>query len=130
MKLNRDTNRLNEIIGDSNFCSQDYSGGVRRYKGLTYDMINLLSQEGFIDWNEHQNSSPTIFEFYTFMRYWPEMTAHGYIVHSDRSDYRLSIEGLEFNENVNEHLMRAFTNLCRGADEFICESNHLYSWWD
>lgn len=125
--LNQDQALRDSIVG---LESNNYFGGVERYSGLTLDRLQELIDNRFINLDERQNDSPTIAEFYEFMKDHPEVKAHGYVVDSSRDDYRVSIEGLEFNGPVAMSTMLDFVKLCRYADDFLCEQNELYSWWD
>jgi hypothetical protein len=125
--LNKDQDFRDAIIG---LADQRYMGGIARYQGLTKTKLELLINNNFVDMDGRQNDSPSISEFYEFMKDHPEVKAHGYVVDSSRDDYRVSIEGLEFSGPVSIATMSDFVQLCRYADEFTCEQNALYSWWD
>jgi len=124
--LNMDQPLRDSIVG---IVRANYSGGVERYRGLTLNKLRELIDNRFVDLDERQNNSPTIAEFYEFMKDHLEVKAHGYVVDASRDDYRVSIEGLEFNGPVVMSTMLDFVKLCRYADEFVCEQNKLYSWW-
>lgn len=125
--LNDDQTTRDTIIG---LESVPRSGGTKRFRHLTLTQLNELINNNFIDLEDAQNSAPSVAEFYEFMKDHPEVEAHGYAVDKSRSDYRVLIEGLKFNGSVSMPLMLDFVKLCRYADEFVCETNRLYSWWD
>lgn len=61
------------------------------------------------------------------MQKYPFWEAHGYVTSVDRSDYRITIEGIA-RENVPDdpEELRAYSKLCGDADDF--QSN--YCWYD
>ena len=125
--LNYDQNRRDEILFAGHTLR--YSGGIERFDRLTLDRLELLVAENFIDLESSQNYSPTAGEFLDFMRVYPAVMAHGYAVSSERSDYRVTLEGLQCPaEKVNEELRLAFVDLCRCADD-ISFRGALYAWW-
>lgn len=129
--MNRNQDRRDEIIGDC-FEDADYSGGLRSYGGLDIAKLKTLEQEGFLDLEETQNNSPSIAKFMAFMAKHPKVTCHGYVISRDRSDYRVSIEGLSCKDaDATPELRRAFAVFCRRADELDAEeTGDLRSWWD
>ena len=128
MKYNYDDKRRCEIIGMD--CPPKYLGGCKSFKGLTLSQLNLLLEENFIDPEECQNSSPTTIEFKEFLDRYPECTLHGYIVTPERSDYRVTIEGLEYCGDVPRDMLVDFINEFRYSDNFICDEDYLYCWFD
>ena len=73
----------------------DYSGGVRHFIGMDLNTLKWMIEHKFADPGYYQNNAPTIAEFVDFMEDHPGVWAHGYVVSVERSDYRLSIEGIE-----------------------------------
>lgn len=126
--LNYDQNRRDEILFAGHTLR--YSGGIERFDHLTLDRLELLVAENFIDLEGSQNCSPTAGEFLDFMRVYPMVMAHGYAVSNERSDYRVTLEGLQCPAaKVTEELRLAFVDLCRCADD-ISFRGALYAWWD
>jgi hypothetical protein len=110
-----------------------YGGGIRHFKGLTVESLLQLIKEGFVNVHEQQNSSPRIRELLAFAEQFPEaeITFEGYAVHKERSDYRLSIDGLSFaklppNENAPGGFLRSWYELGQDASER--DGKRL--WWD
>lgn len=128
MKYNYDDKRRCEIIGVS--YPPEYLGGCQSFKGLTLSQLNLLLDENFIDPEECQNCSPNTMEFKAFLETYPDATLHGYIVTPERSDYRVTIEGLEYHGEVSKQLLSDFIDMFRVADEFIHDDDYLYCWFD
>jgi hypothetical protein len=60
----------------------------------------------------------------------PKFTAHGYAVSHERSDYRVSIEGVSCNKPYTKKELADFVHLCRRVDDLVIEDKKLYSWWD
>lgn len=127
--LNLDYETRNELIFGNN-SDVDWLGGIKHFDNLMVDQLNELIVDNYIDVNECQNSSPSVGEFFEFMKKHRQVAAHGYAVSHKRDDYRVSIEGLSYCGNLSKDLLFDFIHLCRHADEFIAEEKRLYSWWD
>ena len=128
MELNHDDKRRCEIMRIAR--PVNYMGGCYRFEGLTLDQLNLLLDEGFIDPEERQNDAPTTIEFKSFLEAYPDATIHGYIISPNRDDYRISIEGAEYNGDVSKEMMIDFIEMFRFADDFTVSDNCLYCWFD
>jgi len=138
--LNQDQDARDAIIFDgaqtiSKYYMNGYSGGVRRFDGINVIQLESLFKSKFIDPQDAQNDAPTCQEFYDFMLKWKKhpIMAHGYVVEKKRSDYRVSIEGLAYNndnEDIPTGLLLEFTELCRLADSFKADVKNLYCWFD
>lgn len=128
MKYNYDDKRRCEIIGMS--YPPEYLGGCQSFKGLTLSQLNLLLDENFIDPEECQNCSPDTMEFKAFLEMYPEVTLHGYIVTPNRHDYRITIEGLEYEGEVSKEMLGDFIDRFRFADDFSYGDEYLYCWFD
>ena len=125
-ELNMDFARRDAIIGGKEQGIYD----IYHFQGLTLEKLELLFKENFIDGDDAQDSAPTAQEILEFMRANPRFTCHGYAVTIERSDYRVSIEGVSLEEKVTEADRENFTNLFRHADEFSCSSSGCYCWFD
>lgn len=130
--MNKDYKKRNEIIfGDDDVDSNDnWLGGTRNFESLDLEQLNALIKNKFIDLEDAQNLSPTVADFLDFMKKYPAVKAHGYAVSHKRDDYRVSLEGLEFHGDVSKEMLMDFIYVCRLADEFTAEDDHLYAWWD
>jgi hypothetical protein len=129
LELNNDWIARDEyIFGDAD--PKKYLGGVRHYENLDIGKLRWLKMKKFLKPEEKQNYAPTIDEFMKFMGKYPKVKAHGYVVSLNRSDYRISIEGLMFTGIISHQLQKDFVELCRQADEFRMEDCHLFAWWD
>lgn len=118
-------------------------GGIRRYEYLSPELLEKLVEEGYADPEERQNDSPTIQEWLDFIEENPallnKISFHGYIVHKDRTDRRISIEGIQSSyilESVmndvtlTEKEIEAIKFFCNSADELSITSNKVWVWYD
>ena len=128
MKYNYDDKRRCEIVGID--CLEQYLGGIKRFVGLKLPQLNLLLEENFIDPEECYNLSPDTMEFKAFLEVYPEAKLHGYLVSPERNDYRVTIEGVEYDGDVSKEMLMDFVDAFRYADEFTCEDDYLYCWFD
>lgn len=119
-----------QVVFGEPYNEEKYSGGIRHYKNLDISKLKELNEGGYLDLQMAQNFSPTVGEFFNFMTKYPQVTCHGYVVSPFRSDYRFSIEGLSCNKDINEDLIKDFTELCEYADDFVVKDDELFSWWD
>ncbi len=129
MTYNYDDKRRCELLGIKYPANWGY-GGCINFEGLNKKRFDLLLEENFIDPDDSQNESPTAKEFKDFMDRYPDVTAHGYAISPDRCDCRITIEGISYNGSVSKEMMKDFIDMCRYADEFVCENNCLYCWYD
>jgi hypothetical protein len=130
--MNRDVARRDALLG---IAGQRASGGIVRYEDLDVKRLGALIDEGFADRDETQNGSPTIAEFYAFLREYPEGRVYGYAVSPERPDYRVSVEGVtvdlsEVIPSRRDGLRDAFARLSESADEVDTEGDFLRCWWD
>lgn len=128
--LNRDAKRRNNLL-DSFFVK---NSDDRIFCELTAEVMQQLIDENFLDPEDTQNDSPSAGEFLDFMKKYPFVKAHGYAVDVSRSDYRITIEGIEAeipsDENVKITFIIDFADLCRDASEFDIGEKYAYAWWD
>lgn len=126
MELNRDIKKRDRIIFGK-YEPSEYHGGCRHFDELDIERLEYLLDNHFIDPDECQNLSPTTKEFFSFMQKYPFWEAHGYVTSVDRSDYRITIEGIA-RENVPDdpEELRAYSKLCGDAEDF--QAN--YCWYD
>ena len=117
------------IIEESNFEESGYYGGIRHFKNLTLAQLTELIELEFCNPTGRQNNSPTAGQFCKFMKKFPFLCAHGYVVHREREDYRMTIEGLHFEGKVSRGQVAAFRKFCTGADDLSTSKGILYSWW-
>ena len=124
-------NLRDQILFGEDYDPQKYFGGVRHFKGLAADKCKTLIDNNLLSPNDSQNDSPTAEEMYEYIRCYPECTCHGYAVSPDRNDYRISLEGVEFNgRDVELDMVIDFVNTFRYADELTVDRNSLYCWYD
>ena len=127
--LNENVKLRDEIIFGK-YEPAKYMGGIRRFDNLNLDKLKELAVLNFINLEENQNYSPTIREFIEFVEKYPEYTVMGYTVSIERSDYRVSIEGIEKNSTAESETEETeFIELFGNADEFDSD-NKMYAWFD
>lgn len=129
-KLNKDVDTRDRIVFGIKYNPEAYMGGIRRFKNLTYEELVKLRDCNFLDPYDAQNYAPTIEEIMEFMKNHSGFTAHGYVVSPERSNYRLSIEGVEKEGNITNSDKGAFIELFGDADELTMDDNWLYCWFD
>ena len=129
-ELNRDIKKRDEILF-GRYDPQAYMGGIRRFQDLQPSVLNRLIDEGFVNIDDAQNSSPTIEELLDFAERFPGFyTFDGYVVSDKRSDYRLSIDSIRRTPayiDDREELLQ-FVDLARYADEANFGAGD--AWWD
>jgi hypothetical protein len=118
--------RMLEIVFGSVISVQ----GTESFTDLTCEQLGLLVEEGIADPEEAQNEAPTTREFYEYMQAHPALRAHGYVVAFDRSDCRLTIEGLECQETLPPAEQLDFALAFRYANELEVSDGGLYCWFD
>ena len=133
--MNKDYKRRDEILFGG-FRKERYELGGCARCDMPYDKFKQLYDEGFIDPDENQNSSPTTKEFMHAVlgcEKWVEFEA--YAISPDRDDYRITIEGIDIwiPLDKREDLCR-FVEEFHYADEFSLDTDengfHLRAWWD
>lgn len=133
--MNKDWVERDRLIFGS--CDPDkYFGGVRSFTASKELIVKLLEND-FIDRTSAQNYSPSVEEFLEYadnlenskISFWC------YAISGDRSDYRVTIEGIDaiIPDNKYDDISFAVESF-RGADEFSFEhincAFYLHAWWD
>ena len=130
MKLDPKNVKDRDKIIFGSYNKKTYSGGIRRFDGITKDQLKLLLDKKFINPDEKQNACPSVSQIYEFMTKYPDYQAHGYAVSPEREDYRVSLEGVMKNgPSESKEEMHDFTKLFRNADEFQM-NDKMYCWFD
>jgi hypothetical protein len=102
---------------------------LERFEDLDVEDFKTLLDEKFVDPQDKQNSAPTAMEFYRFMQRYPSFKAHGYAVSKNRTDYRISIEGVQ-GMTMSSEALQAFVNMFGEADTFNVDGGYCYCWYD
>lgn len=127
--LNKNVKLRDEIIFGK-YEPENYSGGIRRFENLNLDKLKKLAELNFVELNECQNCSPAIREFIEFIEKYPDYTAMGYVVSIERSDYRVSLDGIEKPFEAESATEKdEFVKLFGNADEFQSYPE-MYAWFD
>ena len=127
-EFNKDAKTRDEMIFGE-YDESKYMGGVRRFEGMSLDLLKELMGKGYVDPEESQNNSPTIEEFIDYAEAWGGYVFDGYVVSPKRDDYRVSVETISKEGPVYTDELKAFINEFRFADEFYIDGS-LYAWWD
>ena len=128
-KLNRDVKTRDEIIFGK-YESKAYKGGLRRFDNLSLEKLKKLVECKFIRLEECQNNSPSVREFIEFMEKYSGYTVMGYAISVKRTDYRVTLDGIEKREIVYSlDEVDEFESLFGDADDFD-SYNALYAWFD
>ena len=127
--LNKNVQLRDEIIFGK-YEPEKYIGGIRRFENLSVEKLKKLAELNFIELNEYQNYSPTVQVFIEFMEKYQNYTVMGYTVSIERSDYRVSLDGIEKKSTAeSETEKEEFKELFGNADEFESDSK-MYAWFD
>ncbi len=121
---NTDFKRRSKIMG------HDTSGAYHSFEGMKVDTLRNLIVEQFADPEDQQNDAPNIAKIYKFLEAHPDFTAHGYTIGGDRSDHRVSIEGIAFRGRYGNTVVEDFVCFAQHADELTVEDRYLRCWWD
>jgi hypothetical protein len=79
--------------------------GYGHFRGLPIEKAEQLLAERFLDPDEGQEFSPPALVFLDFMRRFPGVTAHGYLIGPDREDYRVTIEGVAYQGPISAAML-------------------------
>ena len=144
--------KMIEILESSSDCmfktscwDGGWCGGIRSYNYLSPDLLEKLVEEGYADPEERQNDSPSIEEWLTFIEENPtlenKISFHGYVVHKDRGDRRISVEGIQASPQLEgpisgmdlkltEKEIETLEKFCHYADDVRIGEDHIYVWYD
>lgn len=129
-KLNRNDKRRLEILKINPVPKDFYSLGGVMHRNFSLRQLKKLEKEGFLDPEMTQNDSPCIGDIMEFMKANPRTVATGYLVSPDRSDYRVSIEGVIIPGPLTMKEVMDFVNMFRYADEFDLDPEGARAWYD
>lgn len=102
---------------------------IKRFENLSLTKLKKLIAGNFLELTDAQNAAPSIGEIYAFMKKYPKYKAHGYVVSINRSDYRVSLEGVEKGTTADSlKEMKDFAELFKDADDF--NAAKMYCWFD
>lgn len=131
--LNKYANLRDKIIFGKNYDEREYFGGCKRIRSLKLNTLKELISENFANPNDKQNFAPCIQEMLDFVEKYPKCTFHGYAISVRRDDYRISLEGIECKDKktINSvEFLRDFVQTFRFADDFVCNEELAYCWYD
>ena len=131
--LNRDVARRDAILG---IVTAPDPAAVTHFRDIDAARLELLISEGFIALDLGMPGTPSPRVFMDFLCRFPEARIHGYAVHPERDDYRVTIEGIECDLSSGHTeaewatLRAVFEDRFASATTFFSESDWLYAWWD
>lgn len=78
--------------------AEAWPGGCRYFKGVPYEAAKMLLDFNYADPEDRHDHAPSFGEITEWLKYHQKFRAHGYAVISSRSDYRVTIEGVELSD--------------------------------
>lgn len=132
MVLNKaNVNKRDLILFGEDYDPRKYFGGIRRFTDLSYTGLKKLFDLDVVDPHERQNEAPEVAEFLEFLQDHAGFTAEGYAVSPERDDYRVSLEGVDCDEDFSLEDLVDFVMTFRFADEFSVDPEEgLHCWYD
>jgi hypothetical protein len=129
--------RQRDLILKGFFTDKDYFGGVKHFKRLPLELLELLVLEDHADPNDKQNDAPTIRDLITFARQLKDKGYDfyfgGYATSPDREDYRVSVDTIEISfyfDNGNHLNNKIIKKFFEKADEKEETDANFYFWYD
>ena len=126
---NLDVNTRDTFLFGKYDANKYKPGGCRNIDRLTYKDVQYLMELNFIDPDESQNDSPTTKEMYGFLKDHPKFYASGYAISPDRDDYRITIDEIRCDGDIEIEELKDFIEFAVGADEIRVRPN-CRAWWD
>lgn len=137
MKLKKaEANEREQLIFKRDYDPKYYrSGGVARIPSMNYETVKELVDKGFLDLSESQNLAPTtkVFMDFVLSHGKDNWIFHGYAVSPERTDCRVTIEGIESTGPLTSKDLIDFLMMFRRADELDADDNKdgsAYCWYD
>ena len=118
-----------KCVKQYDWAKPGYRGGCQSYSGLPVNVLQECFDKGYILPNDQQNDAPPAQKFLEFITKHPVFTVHGYVTYAMRSDFRMTIEGLE-GQTDNSDEWEEFVTFSRNADDNKVYQGYCYSWWD
>lgn len=109
---------------------QHNGGGITYFSSLTGEKARWLLNQGAASSGDCQNDAPSFEEITTFLEAHPKFVGHGYIVLPERSDERITLEGVISEAKLSKTDKDAFTRMFRHADEFELSATFARAWYD
>lgn len=122
-----------DLLNEYANVDDKFYGDVCSYHFLSFEGVKKLVEKKYLYLSERQNYSPTVKKWIKFIEennLQDKIYFHGYIVDNNRSDRRISIEGIQSKEATEffESELNSIADFCYGADTF--RISPLYVWWD
>ena len=130
--LDKANERERLVFGEDIDMEKYRYGGTRSFSGMHPETARKLMELGYLDPEETQNCSP---EAEYMVAFCEEMGdgwyLHGYVVSPERSDCRITFEGIESYENLTAEEALKFAKAFRYADELCADAGCCaYCWYD
>lgn len=112
------------------YSEQSEFGGIRYFRGVPLNVLQQLINRRCVEmgaWNECRGVAAL---FLPFLETHPGFTAHGYVVSSERPEFRVTVEGIEKADLFTKEEVIDFAYAFRGADEFELASDYARCWYD
>ena len=116
------TDRRAILLKDYTKKSSLNGGGYIHFEKVPLKKLQELFKLGLLDKTDQQNDAPTAGEFMAIMKKNSGLTAHGYIITTERDDDRISIEGVEGLVTADE--LPNLLSTLRYADSFDIDVEH------
>lgn len=122
-----------DMLNEYASVDDKFYGNVCSYKFLSFEGVKKLVENKYLNLTERQNYSPMVKSWIKFIEtnnLQDKVFFHGYIVENNRSDRRISIEGIQANANTkfSEDELKSIVDFCYGADTL--RISPLYVWLD
>jgi hypothetical protein len=131
---NQDSRTRDTIIFGKPIDWDNDLGGAYYFDELTVEQLEQLVNQQFADPAERQNFSPTLGDFLAFAQTQKskgfEFTFEGYVISPKREDYRVSIDGIQFQGDCSYQVITDFHAIAYNADELDIDPTFIRAWWD
>lgn len=137
MKNQQEIPEREEIVFGEAVDWEENLGGTKRFDEISKEKVEELIDKEYLDPESRQNRSPRAEDMLDFMRKAEEhagvnVYAHGYMVSPERSDSRITLEGIKLvsNQKLPRTLMSDFSEFFNMADQFELNPKSAYCWYD
>ena len=133
LAYSRDSQMRDRLIFGISVDWEDQIGGIKNFYHLTISQLEQLLAQQFAYPGDRHNLAPAIAAFLEFGRTQErnglEVNFIGYAVDPWRSDYRVSIQGINCQGNICESQIEQFSQFTQLASELTIELQRLRAVW-
>jgi hypothetical protein len=112
---------------------EDQAGGIKNFYHLTIPQLEQLIAQRFANPDDRHHHAPAIATFLEFGRMQEcgglEVNFIGYAVDPQRSDYRISIQGINCQGGIHESQIEQFSQFTQCSSELTLELGRLRAMW-